>query len=242
LLLPKNNQEREKVLDEQVQERLKILQDNNSLGSGIRIAQYDLEIRGAGNFLGTEQSGHVESLGYEMYMDLLQETIAQLKGEELSKVEPEVNLKIPAFIPEKYISDVRLRLSFYKILSEIRKPEDLDEIEQELRERFGALPEEVVNLCGVMLIRLLCKKLGVQDLSVGPKSLSLVFADSTPIKPEAVLKLTQKSHRKYVLVSPGNRLNIRMEKMLEKSGADDTSALGWSLIHQELSELASQLL
>ncbi|MCB0369657.1 MAG: transcription-repair coupling factor, partial [Bdellovibrionales bacterium] len=158
LLLPRSRQ-----LDKDAQERLKIIQENTQLGSGIRIAQYDLELRGAGNILGDEQSGHVNSVGYELYMDLLNEAIARAKGEDIddNELDPEINLRIPAMIPDQYIPDIRMRLSYYKALAEIKHEDDVEQIENELQDQFGPLPDPVVNLIGVMLVRKLCKDLGV---------------------------------------------------------------------------------
>jgi len=150
LILPKN-----KTLEKDAQERLKVIQENTALGSGIRIAQYDLELRGAGEILGEEQSGHINSVGYELYMDLLNEAIHEKRGEpvEDSDLDPEINLRIPALIPDKYISDIRLRLSYYKALADIRNTDDMDKIEAELTDQFGEIPEQTLNLMGLMLIR-----------------------------------------------------------------------------------------
>ncbi|RYZ75919.1 MAG: transcription-repair coupling factor, partial [Proteobacteria bacterium] len=112
---------RGKKLEKDAQERLKIIQENSALGSGIKIAQYDLELRGSGNILGDDQSGHVNAVGYELYMDLLQEALADAKGEDIGDIEldPEINLRIAAMIPESYIADIRIRLSYYKALADI---------------------------------------------------------------------------------------------------------------------------
>lgn len=209
LLLPKSRQ-----LDKTAQERLKVIQENSALGSGIRIAQYDLELRGAGNILGEEQSGHIDAVGYELYMDLLGEAVSEARGEKVRKddVDPEINLRIPAMIPESYIGDIRIRLSYYKALSEIKNADELDAIESELKDQFGALPEPTVNLMGLMLIRSKCRELGIRDLSAGPKNLSLLFSERTLVKPEAVIKLAMKENKKYAL-TPDNRLNIRMNEI-----------------------------
>lgn len=209
LLLPKSRQ-----LDKTAQERLKVIQENSELGSGIRIAQYDLELRGAGNLLGEEQSGHIDSVGYELYMDLLNEAMQEARGEvvERNDVDPEINLRIPAMIPETYIGDIRMRLSYYKALSEIRTAEELDAIEAELKDQFGALPEPAVNLMGLMLIRAKCRDLGIRDLSAGPKNLSLLFSEKTLVNPEAVIKLAMRENKKYA-VTPDNRLNIRINEI-----------------------------
>lgn len=223
LLMPKDRK-----IEKIAQERLKIIQDNSALGSGIKIAQYDLELRGAGNILGDDQSGHVNSVGYEMYMDLLNETLAEAKGEILPdfELDPEINLKIPALIPDKYIPDIRMRLSYYKALADIKSQEDLDLIETELKDQFGELPEPVVNLMGLMLIRRQCKNLGVRDVSAGLKNISLIFTERTKLNPQKAIELTMRENKKYSL-TPDQRLNVRMNNIT------------WSNVYEELNYLLS---
>jgi transcription-repair coupling factor (superfamily II helicase) len=221
MLLPRSRQ-----LDKDAQERLKIIQENTQLGSGIKIAQYDLELRGSGNILGDEQSGHVNTVGYELYMDLLNEALATARGEEPDNndLDPEINLKIPAMIPDSYIPDIRMRLSYYKALAEIKFEEDVEKIEEELKDQFGALPEPVVNLIGVMLVRKLCKDLGIRDVSAGLKKISLVFTEKTRLSPESAIKLAGREPKKYS-ITPDSRLNVRME------------VINWSAVYEELKYL-----
>ena len=221
LLLPRGRQ-----IDKDAQERLKVLQENTALGSGLKVAQYDLELRGSGNILGEDQSGHVNSVGYEMFMDLLQEAIQTARGEpvEDNKLDPEINLKIPAMIPDKYIPDIRLRLGYYKALSEIQDTQDLDQIESELKDQFGPIPEPVINLMGIMLIRSLCKKIGIRDVTAGVKTIALIFTPNTPIKTETFISLAMRENKKYSL-SPDNRLTIRINNIT------------WSSVYEELGYL-----
>lgn len=218
LLLPKN-----KKLDPDALERLRIIQENTALGSGIRVAQYDLELRGAGDLLGAEQSGHIKTVGYEMFMELLDEAIHELRGdtEKYSEVEPEINLRIPAFIPDSYIPDIRARLSYYKALSQITDPYELDTIEEELRDQFGQPPESVLNLMGLMLVRKDCKSLGVRDASAGNSWLTLAFTDKTKLPPHEVIRLTSHENKKYN-ITPDQRLKIRMKEIT------------WPRVHEEL--------
>jgi transcription-repair coupling factor (superfamily II helicase) len=223
LLTPRGRQ-----LEKLEQERLKVIQENSALGSGIRIAQYDLELRGAGNILGEAQSGHVDSVGYELYMDLLNDAVADLKGEAPGKtaVEPEINLRIQALIPDAYISDIRVRLSYYRALADIESPQELEKIEAELSDQFGALPEPVLNLMGVMLIRYQCRKLFIKDLSAGTKNVTLSFTADTPLTPAAIIKLASQQNKKFTLL-PDNRVSIRMNEIT------------WSQVHDELNQLMS---
>ena len=219
---------KDRKLEKDAQERLKIIQDNSALGSGIKIAQYDLELRGAGNILGDDQSGHVNSVGYEMYMDLLNEALAEAKGEKTpdQELDPEINLRIPALIPENYIKDIRIRLSYYKALADIKSQEDLDQIELELKDQFGELPEPVINLMGLMLIRRQCKNLGVRDISAGLKNVSLIFTEQTKLTPQTAIQLVARENKKYSM-TPDQRLNVRM------------NSITWSNVYEELQYLLS---
>lgn len=201
-------------IDVDAQERLKVLQENTALGSGIRIAHYDLELRGAGDLLGEEQSGHIQAVGYELYLELLDEAVRTLKGEpeRADDVDPEINVRIPALIPDFYIPDIRMRLSYYKALSEIEGPDDLERIEDELRDQFGKPPEPVMNLMGLMLIRKVCKSLSVRDLSSGKALISLSFTENTRLPAATVIELASRSNKKYT-VTPEHRLNIRMNEI-----------------------------
>jgi len=210
-------------VDSEAQERLKVLQENTSLGSGLRIAQYDLELRGAGDILGESQSGHANAVGYDLYMELLQEALGEAKGDIKTSpaCEPEVNLKIPTFIPDSYMPDIRLRLAFYKMLSDAKISADIDRIEADLRDRFGPVPDEVLNLMGTVLIRNLCKEIGIKDVSAGPKNIILSFSESTKINPEKIIRLVTTQSNKFK-IQPNNRLLLRLEKR------------DWATIFQEL--------
>jgi transcription-repair coupling factor (superfamily II helicase) len=163
-------------------------------------------------------------------MDLLQEALAEAKGENVEDIEldPEINLRIPAMIPDKYISDIRIRLSYYKALADITSTNDLDRIEEELKDQFGDIPEATLNLMGLMLIRKLCKDLGVRDLSAGVKSVSLIFTERTLLKPETAIQLAMRENKKYS-ITPDNRLNIRMNNIT------------WSAVYTELEYLLKQI-
>jgi len=221
LILPRDHK-----IDKDAQERLKVIQENTALGSGIRIAQYDLELRGAGNILGEDQSGHINSVGYELYMDLLNETVHELRGDPVddAELDPEINLRIQAMIPDNYINDIRIRLSYYKALSDIRNPDDVDRLESELKDQFGELPEPVLNLMGLMLIRAQCRELGVRDIGAGLKNISLIFTERTRMKPETAIQLAMRENKKYS-ITPDQRLNIRM------------NAITWPAVYEELNYL-----
>ena len=218
----------QRKIEKDAQERLRIIQENTALGSGIRIAQYDLELRGAGDILGEEQAGHVNSVGYELYLELLEEAVRNAKGEAPldADVEPEINVRIPALIPDTYISDLRVRLAYYKSLSEISSPGDIDRIEDELHDQFGKPPLQVINLMGLMLIRQVCKELSVRDLSSGESSITLAFTEQTKLPPQKVMELVSRTNKKYNL-TPDNRLRVRINEIT------------WPRIHDELTYIKS---
>lgn len=217
LLIPSDRR-----LEKDAQERLKVIQENTALGSGIRIAQHDLELRGAGDILGEEQSGQIDAVGYELYLELLEEALATAKGEELvEQIEPEINIRIPALIPSDYMPDLRLRLSYYKAMSDIKEPSDMDVIEEQLADQFGRPPVPVFNLMGLMLIRHHCKELGIRDLSSGPKSISLAFTQATPLPGTEVVGLATSQPKRYSL-TPDMRLIVRLDE------------ISWMQIYEEL--------
>lgn len=204
----------EKRVDSTAIERLKIIQENTPLGSGLRVSQYDLELRGAGDILGEDQSGHINAVGYELYTELLEEVLREQKGEAPtdSNLEPEINLRVPALLPDKYIPDIRMRLYYYKLLSNVRTHEDIDKIEGELRDQFGPPPEPVLNLLGLMLIRKMCRDLSAKDISAGKNSISLAFTDKTPLPPQEAIRLASQENKKYQ-ITPDQRLKIRLHDL-----------------------------
>ena len=155
----------EDILTDDAKKRLQAIQEMSYLGAGFRLALKDLEIRGAGNLLGGEQSGHIYKVGFDMYMDMLEKAVAELKGEEVrDEIEPQIKLRLAAFIPEEYISDMSLRLSMYKRLTSLKSLGELDDFTVELVDRFGRMPDEVINLMHVIAIKLLSRKLFISKV------------------------------------------------------------------------------
>ncbi len=153
-------------LSDEAKKRLQAIQEMSYLGAGFRLALKDLDIRGAGNLLGAEQSGCIHGVGFDMYMEMLERTVAELKGQEVAEeVEPAILLRLSAFIPDTYISDITLRLSMYRRISSIKSLDALVELRDELSDRFGALPEEAINLLHVLKIKLLSKQLYIIKVS-----------------------------------------------------------------------------
>jgi len=175
-------------------ERLRIIQELTELGAGFRIATHDLEIRGAGDFLGSRQSGNIAAVGFELYSELLEQAVSRLKGEEVAEqVEPEINLKIPAFVPEEYVPDPNQRLIIYKTLVQASEEEDVSGVGDELLDRFGKLPPPVGYLLETMKLRIDLRTLFVKRLEFDGKRLHASFHEKTPVSPDTIIGLIRKA-------------------------------------------------
>jgi transcription-repair coupling factor (superfamily II helicase) len=146
-------------------ERLKTISDYTELGSGIKIALRDLEIRGAGNLLGAEQHGYMSSVGFELYCQLLKEAIDELEGNrQPDPIEIKIDLPVDAFIPEEYISQESLRIDIYKKIVLIKEIADIEQVKNELKDRFGAIPVQVERLLDIAKLRWLARRTGVTEI------------------------------------------------------------------------------
>ena len=162
-----------KGLTEEAQKRLKALMQFTELGSGFKLALSDLKIRGAGELLGIRQSGHINTVGYELYLELLENTVRALKGEKIEDWEPEVNIKVPAYIPANYVPEPEERLSLYRELVLIKDEEELKEFYELIEDKYGKMPDSVENLIKIYLLKLYMKKIGLPLIEV--KGNNLVF-------------------------------------------------------------------
>ncbi|HEY0840372.1 MAG TPA: TRCF domain-containing protein, partial [Vulgatibacter sp.] len=172
------------------QKRLEVLQKFSELGAGFHIASHDLEIRGAGNLLGAKQSGQIEAVGFDLYAELLEEAVAELRGEPLQQVvEPEVQLPVPAYLPDDYLPDVHQRLLFYKKLSQANDDHELEEVREELVDRCGPPPPEVDALCGIMAIKADLRSLRLRALESGPSRLVITLGPDAALDPVKVAAL-----------------------------------------------------
>jgi len=176
------------------QKRLEVLQRFSELGAGFKIASHDLEIRGAGNLLGKDQSGQIEAVGFELYSELLDEAVRELKGEPpREEVDPDVQLPVPAFIPDPYMPDVHQRLFFYKRLAQAGSDEELEEIRAEIVDRCGEPPEELEALLEVMAVKVRLRALAIRALEAGPGRLVLTLGETAALDPFLLAKHVQGS-------------------------------------------------
>jgi transcription-repair coupling factor (superfamily II helicase) len=173
--------------------RLKILQSLDTLGAGFQLASHDLDLRGAGNLLGEEQSGHIREVGFELYQQMLEEAVASLRqgGEEAleERWSPQIMVGVPVMIPEDYVPDLQLRMSLYRRLADLDDAADIDAFGAELIDRFGALPDEVEALLKVVYIKSLCRRANVEKVDAGPKGAVVAFRQNTFADPAGLIRL-----------------------------------------------------
>ncbi len=176
----------------QAERRLKVLQSLDTLGAGFQLASHDLDIRGAGNLLGDEQSGHIKEVGFELYQQMLEEAVTSMKAGISAPVadrwSPQITIGTPVLIPEDYVTDLPVRLGLYRRLSEIEDERDIESFGAELADRFGPLPEEVDYLLQIVAIKSLCRRGNVERIEVGPKGAVLSFRDNVFSNPEGLIR------------------------------------------------------
>ncbi|MBI5905955.1 MAG: transcription-repair coupling factor [Deltaproteobacteria bacterium] len=181
--------------------RLAVLEELTELGSGFRIASHDLEIRGAGNLLGKDQSGQIHQVGYELYTQLLAEAVAEISGNAAAQEEePELDLRIPAFLPDDYIPEAGVRLEFYRKLSRAKGVDAADEIEMELLDRFGRLPPPARALCDLARLRAVMREAGIAELKRGDGSLFLALSPRSSFDRSRLVEWVTKERRNFSFV------------------------------------------
>jgi len=181
-----------KPITPNAERRLKVLQSLDSLGAGFQLASHDLDIRGAGNLLGDEQSGHIKEVGYELYQQMLEEAIAALKeGRELPDEEawsPNIAIGTPVLIPESYIADLDVRMGLYRRLSTFENDGEIEAFAAELIDRFGPLPAEIGQLMKIVSIKILCRRANVEKVDAGPKGIIIAFRGNAFANPNGLVK------------------------------------------------------
>lgn len=194
---------KDKILSEIAEKRLQAIKEFTEFGSGFKIAMRDLEIRGAGNLLGPEQHGHMESVGYDMYCKLLDEAVRELKGESLHEDEAEVSidLNVSAYIDDSYISAENQKIEMYKKIASIQDEQDALDVQDELIDRFGDLPVSVSNLIRIATIKTLAKGCGFVSIQEKGEMVTLQYADSAHVKLEILGKLMEKYKRKLMFTA-----------------------------------------
>jgi transcription-repair coupling factor (superfamily II helicase) len=193
----------------QAERRLKVLQSLDTLGAGFQLASHDLDIRGAGNLLGDEQSGHIKEVGFELYQQMLEEAVLSMKAgisaPVADKWSPQIAIGTPVLIPEDYVTDLPVRLALYRRLAEIEDDRDIESFGAELVDRFGPLPEEVEYLLQVVAIKSLCRRAKVEKIEVGPKGAVLSFRDNIFANPAGLIGYIAK-HAEGARVRPDQKV------------------------------------
>jgi transcription-repair coupling factor (superfamily II helicase) len=184
----------EHLITKDAQKRLRVLQELDDLGGGFKLAAHDLEIRGAGNLLGKQQSGHIAAVGFELYTQMMEEAVQELRGQRRHiEVEPEIQLGFPAYIPDTYMPDENQRLVFYRRLAAARSAAELDDIAVELRERYGPLPPLVDSLLRVMDLRRMLKASMIVRAVLRAGIVTLAFHTDAPVEVEQLVALVERS-------------------------------------------------
>ncbi|MGD9364586.1 MAG: transcription-repair coupling factor [Desulfobacteraceae bacterium] len=188
----------ESTLTKDAQKRLKVLMEYSDLGSGFQIAMSDLKIRGGGTILGASQSGHIAAVGYDMFLKLMETSIAELKGEPVQEpLEPEINLPFSAFLPETYIPDIDQRLSLYRRLAKMTDLKAIGNLKTEMTDRFGRLPDEANNLLLKIMLKVLCVRAGCKRLDLIEQSLRLQFSEVHQRRPFGIVEMVGQGGHGY---------------------------------------------
>jgi transcription-repair coupling factor (superfamily II helicase) len=205
----------DKKLTEGAQRRLQVLQSLDNLGAGFSVASHDLDIRGAGNLLGEEQSGHVREVGIELYQNMLEEAVASMRAgrvdEEIAEAwSPQINLGAAVLIPEAYVPDLNVRMALYRRLAELEGSGTIESFAAELIDRFGPLPEEVEHLLKIVAIKYLCRIAMVEKIEAGPKGATISFRNNSYPNAAGLVRLITE-HAGTMKVRPDQKVVVMRE-------------------------------
>ena len=196
------------------EKRLKVLQSLDTLGAGFNLASHDMDIRGAGNLLGDEQSGHIKEVGYELYQSMLEEAVAMLKdGDTLEaddKWSPQISIGTAVLIPEQYVNDLQLRLDLYRRLSLVENPKGIEGFAVEIIDRFGPLPQEVKYLLEIVRIKTYCRKARIEQVEAGPKGAVLTFRNNSFKNPMGLIEFVNE-WQETVKIQPDHKLIYQVQ-------------------------------
>ena len=206
--------------------RLEAIESLEELGAGFTLATHDLEIRGAGELLGEEQSGQIQEVGFSLYSELLERAVKTLKSGKLVDIDapldhgPEIDLHLPALLPSDYMPDVHLRLTLYKRMASCKDQAGLDELQVEMIDRFGLLPPAAKSLFRIAELKLRAAPLGIRKIEAGPKGGRIQFGNDTPVEPAAVIRLIQQQPKTYRLDGQDRlRFSMELEDREQRIGA-----------------------
>ena len=226
-----------KKLTVTAERRLKVLQSLDTLGAGFQLASHDLDIRGSGNLLGEEQSGHIREVGYELYQQMLEEAVAEMKeggdGELDERWSPQIAVGTTVMIPDSYVPDLTLRMNLYRRLAELEDTTDIDAFAAELIDRFGPLPEEVDHLLKIVFIKALCRKANVEKLDAGPKGVVIQFRNREFSNPAGLVGYIGEQG-KHAKIRPDQSIVLQRDW-----GTADKRLRGSAVVMTQLAKLAA---
>jgi transcription-repair coupling factor (superfamily II helicase) len=219
----------DKKLTDSAQRRLQVLQSLDNLGAGFSVASHDLDLRGAGNLLGDEQSGHVREVGIELYQSMLEEAVAALRagrgGEDIADAwSPTISLGAAVLIPDSYVPDLNVRMALYRRLAELKDSREIDSFAAELIDRFGSLPVEVEHLLKVVAIKHLCQLAMVEKIEAGPKGATIHFRNNAFANARGLIRLITE-HSGTMRVRPDQTLVVIRDWPTPESRLDGAKAL-----------------
>lgn len=201
----------ESIITSDARKRLKVLMEHSDLGSGFQIAMNDLKIRGGGTILGASQSGHIAAVGYDMFLKLMENAIAELKGHApIEPLEPEINIQLSAFLSESYIPDIDQRMAAYRRLARMTELQEVSHFKDELIDRYGKQPVEANNLLFKIVLRILAKKAGIAKLDLSDRQMHLQFSPAHLKNSQALVELIQSAPTSYEL-TPGQVLKVKLK-------------------------------
>ena len=213
------------------------MQTLDQLGAGFTLASHDLDIRGAGNLLGEEQSGHIREVGIELYQQMLEEAVAEARGQAQAAPAdawtPQINLGMPVLIPEAYVADLPVRLALYRRIASLVDQQEIDAFAAEMIDRFGPLPAEVENLLKVVAMKRLCRAANVDKVEAGPKGAVVSLRDNRFAKPERLIGY---------ITSQGDKATVRPDQRIvfRQSWGDPAERVkGIEKLMQKLASLAA---
>lgn len=212
------------ILTSEAERRLQAIQEMSTLGSSFQLALEDLDIRGAGHLLGETQSGHIATIGFELYQQMLEKALAEMKGETFEEeIEPEIQLKVPAYIPEESVPEVSERLSLYKRLSGISSEKEIEPTREELRDRLGPLPPPLENLIRIIGIKVGLRKLRIRRVEFNRNRISFLFDATTPLPPRKMIERLRHKKNDFrfvsgekLILSTKNQIGIAIIEEVEK--------------------------
>jgi transcription-repair coupling factor (superfamily II helicase) len=222
-------------LSSTAQQRLEVIQTLDQLGAGFQLASHDMDIRGAGNLLGEEQSGHIREVGVELYQQMLEDAVAAARAggvgqESDERWTPQINLGMSVLIPETYVTDLNVRLGLYRRLADVMDAGEIEMIAAEMIDRFGPLPSEVENLLQTVDVKQLCRKAGISKIDAGPKGAVLAFHKDRFAKPDRLIQWITKQ---------GGTVKVRPDQKLVLIRAWDDAAVRLNGIKKTLGELVA---